>query len=310
MEILIDKRIELITIVQTLCDYWADLSMKFIDNPIYQCRYKENITEYFEKHKTHETVNLYKLLCSDVMDISAFITMVLCYTNPPELSNIANHEKNFGKINDLTFPYEEFIDGLKKFYLDTDFEQFYNDNQNEYANIISKYGNKTDLSENTILNYLESKIENYNIIISPLVLGCFGIKVNTNMNETLQYSVISPYDYKYIFGTINFKRDYIWHEISHLTINDLTKNHINQFNVDENKVSEIFAKNFYTNAETIINEYIIRAITIRLFEMDGEKGFVEYLIGTNIQKGFKEIELVKEYIKENCEEELDGIHNK
>jgi hypothetical protein len=43
-------------------------------------------------------------------------------------------------------------------------------------------------------------------------------------------------------------------------------------------------------------------ITIRLFEMVGEMGFVEYLIETNIQKGFKEIELVKEYIKENCEE--------
>jgi hypothetical protein len=305
MEISIDKRIELITIIQTLCGYWDNLAIKFIGNPLYQCKYKETIKEYFEKHKNHETVKLYTVLCNDVMDISAFINMALCYSSPPELNKIAGYENNFGKINSSTFPYEEFVNGLRKFYTDTEFEQFYKKNQNEYSNILNDYGNKTELSENTVFDYFGRSIENHNVIISPLVMGCYGIKIDTNRHEMLHYSVISPYDYRenrYIFGIKDFRKEYIWHEIIHLTINDLTKNYINQFNIKERKIPEIFVKQFYTNVETVMNEYIIRAITIRLFEMGGEKEYTEYLIENNIRKGFGEIELVKDYVKENCEE--------
>jgi hypothetical protein len=305
MEILIDKRIELMTIVQTLCSYWDSLSIKSTGNPLYRCKYKENVKKYFEKYKNHETIKLYKDFCNDIMDISAFINMALCYSNPPELDNIADYENNFGKKIGSLFPYQKFVKGIRKFYIDTYFEQFYKNNQNEYTNILNNYGDKKELSENAVLNYLENKIRDYTIIISPLVMGCYGIKVNTNKNKILQYSVISPYDYndnKYIFGTTNLKREYIWHEIGHLTINDLTRAHINQFYIHEKHIPEIFVKHFYTDVETIINEYVIRGITIRLFEMSREKGFVEYLIETNIQKGFREIELVKEYIKNNCEE--------
>ena len=59
-------------------------------------------------------------------------------------------------------------------------------------------------------------------------------------------------------------------------------------------------KHFYTNTETIINEYIIRAITIRLFEISNIN-FVEYLVKDSINKGFKEIESTKEYISKYCE---------
>ena len=71
------------------------------------------------------------------MDISAFINMALCYLSPPELNNIADYENNFGKINVSTFSYERFMNGLKKIYMDTDFEQFYKNNQNEYSNILN-----------------------------------------------------------------------------------------------------------------------------------------------------------------------------
>jgi hypothetical protein len=137
-------------------------------------------------------------------------------------------------------------------------------------------------------------------------MGSFGIKINTIENKTLHYSVISPHDYrenKYIFGSMDSKKEYLWHEISHLTINGLTEKYIGQFDTGERKASKVFVDNFYTSIETIINEYIIRAITIRLFEMNGQNDFVKRLIQDNIQKGFVEIELIKNYLMENCEEE-------
>jgi hypothetical protein len=308
MDILIDKRIELMTIVQTLCNYWDDMSMNFANGALYQCKYKENIKSYFGKYREHEIIELYNVISKDVLQLSAFIDLALCYSDPLQLSNIADYEyhckSNYGEISNSAFPFEEFISKLRQFNTDTDFEMFYENNKDEYACMMNDYGDKSRLSEDTVLDYLGSKLINYNVIISPLVMGCFGIKIKTNKNEMLNYSVISPYDYKenrYIFGNINFDNSIIWHEICHLFINDLTKNYLNEFNVDEEQIPEIFVKNFYTTVESIINEYIIRAITIRLFEMKEENKFADFLAKRDIEKGFEDIESVKKYIKENCE---------
>jgi hypothetical protein len=259
MEIIIDKRIELMTIIQTLCDYWDNLERHFSYSPLYQCKYKENVNEYFGIYREHKILKLYKHLCNDIKDISAFLNLALCYSYPPELINVANYENNFGHIKTTTFPYEEFMNGLKQFYIDTDFERFHKNSLNEYTQMLNDYGDKSKLSVNVVSDYLGNNIDNYNIIISPLVMGCFGIKVKTNENEVLNFSVISPYDYKdnkYIFGSRNFKKYYLWHEICHLIINDLTRKYLNQFNVKEKQIPKTFSNNFYTNVETIINEYI------------------------------------------------------
>jgi hypothetical protein len=200
MEIIIDRRIELMIIVQTLCNYWDNLAIKFTNNRLFQCVYKENIMNYFDKYKNHRTIKLYRDLCNDVMDISAFLSMVLCYSNPPEQKLIAGHEDNFGKINNSSFPYEDFIDGLRQFYVDTDFEYFYQGSQNEYRKIINDYGNEIEISNyiNMVINYLEIRIKDYDIIIAPLVMGNFGIKIETVEKRILNYSIISPYDCTYL----------------------------------------------------------------------------------------------------------------
>jgi hypothetical protein len=294
MEILIDKRIELITVVQIICNYWDNLAIKFTDKPLCQNRYKENVKEYFNKYNDHQVIKNYNTLCNDITDICAFLNLVLCYSNPPELESIVYYENNFG----------EFINILRQFYIDTDFETFYKNNHNEYQEILNNYGNKEGLFVNTVEEYLSCKLENFHIILSPLVMGNFGIELKTSRNEVMHYSIISPYDYienNYIFGSKNFIKSVLWHEISHLTINNLTKIYIKQFDVNKKEIPEIFVSNLYTNIEAIINEYIIRAIVLRLFDINGEPKFMENLMKHEIQKGFINIETVKSFITENCE---------
>ena len=119
----------------------------------------------------------------------------------------------------------------------------------------------------------------------------------------MNYSLLSPHDYKedkYIFGNNNFIKGLLWHEIGHLTINDLTRTYFEKNNIVEKTISQNFLNHFYTNTEAIINEYIIRAITIRLFEINNID-FAEYLIKDSVNKGFKEIESIKDYISKSCE---------
>jgi len=308
MEILTDKRIELLAVIQTLTQYWDNLALKYFNKKLFKCKYKENIDKYFNKYKNHETVKLYGELCNNVQDFSAFINLVLCYSDPPNFDNIASIESNINCLIKQNIPYDKFISAIKRFYEDTNFEYFFENSKNEYEKLINDYMNKNDLKEyiNIINNYLGCNTKNYTIAISALLMGSFGIKILTNENITYNYSVISPFDYKenrYIFGSKFSILELLWHEISHLTINALTKNYIDQFDISCKIISDDFTKHFYTDIETIVNEYIIRAITIRLLEINYGEETVENLIKDNIQKGFTEIESIKNFISKNCEKD-------
>jgi len=306
MEIIVDKRVELLAVIQTMNNYWDNLALKYSDKELFKCKYKENIDNYFKKYKNHETVELCNRLCNEVQDISAFINLILCYSNPPILDNIANIENNISWLIKQNIQYENFINKIRQFYNDTDFEQFFDNNRDEYEKLINNCISKNDLNEyvNIIDIHLGSTTVNYTIAISALLLGCFGIKILTNENVKYNYSVISPYDYKegrYIFGSKISTIELLWHEIGHLTINDLTRSYINQFDISNKVIPNNFIKHFYTDIEAIVNEYIIRAITIRLLENNCERKIVENLIQDHVQTGFTEIESIKNYISTNCE---------
>ena len=308
MEIIVDKRIELMAVIQTIEHYWDNLAIKYYNQELFKCKYKKIVDNYFKKYKSHETVKLFSILCNDVQDISTFINLVLCYSSLPNLNNIANLENNINCLTQQKISYENFVNLIKRFYNDTNFEYFFENNQSEYKMLINDYISENDLIryENVVEAYLKSNTVNYTIVVSALIMGCFGIRILTNENVMYNYSIISPFDFsenRYIFGSKFSVLETLWHEISHLTINNMTKSYINQLDISHKKITNSFVKNFYTDIETIINEYIVRAITIRLFEINYGDKKVGNLIQENIQKGFTEIESIKNYISKNCEKD-------
>ena len=137
-------------------------------------------------------------------------------------------------------------------------------------------------------------------------MGNFGIRINKNNTEPVNYIINSPFDYKenkYIFNDTESQKYNLWHEIGHTVINDLTRKYICQFNTENIKVPDIYRKNIYTHTETIINEYIIRAVTLRLSELLDDRDVMLSFLNNEIKRGFKEIEAIKDYIIKNCEEE-------
>ncbi|MCL2186630.1 MAG: DUF4932 domain-containing protein [Treponema sp.] len=288
MEIDIDHRIELITVIQTLCNYWDNLAQKYSGKKLFFCEYKENIIKYFEAFKQNEIPDLCNKLFNDETDISAFLTLVLNFSNPPQMSKIFDHYEN---------KYEYFIDSLRKFYKETKFDRFLENNQYIYDKILNDFSNKEELNKEIkiIFEYLDIENINYKIIISPLVFGNFGINTDTK-----NYIIKSPFDYKddkYIFGPKESIRNNIWHEIGHTAINDLTKKYFDITKYKQIEISEIFINKFYNNAETIINEYIVRAIANLL---EKENNCARALLDYEIKSGFREIEKVKKFIFENC----------
>jgi len=298
MEIKIDQRIELITIIQTICGYWDNLAKIFNDSKLFQCEYKENINQYFDKYKQHETINIFKELSDIEQGISTFLILILNYSDPPDLIKIGNNDEN---------KYEHFINSIRKFYQETKFSNFYENNKYIYDKMLSDFGNKENIlmEVSRIFEYFDIENKNYKVIISPLVMGNFGIHINKS-----NYIILSPFDYKdnkYIFGSKEYLRQTIWHEIGHTVINDLTKKYYDLSEHKNMEVPQIFVKQFYNNTETIINEYIIRSI-VYLLENDknSKKNILEYEKNT----GFTEIKNIGNYILKNNMEDNRFIKDK
>ena len=304
MEVTIDSRIELVTIIQTLCNYWDDLSQKFYSKSLFSCRYKDNIQKYYKSFSHHKSIKLYRELCNDIPNIDEFLRLGLSCSEPPSFNS---------QIDNKCFPDNlyNFIDKVKSFYTDTNTELFFKNNKIEYNSILSDFNKNIDIVKysNDIYNYLDIQEKIFKIIISPLIFGNFCISINTNNKDIINYIIISPVDYqdnKYIFRSESSIRCLLWHEICHSVINELTKKYIIQFNINNYEVPGIFKKQFYDKFETIINEYIIRSITIIL-----ESNYCDAnsLIAYEKQNGFNNINLVVDFLRNNYVENKKFIKN-
>jgi len=310
MEIIVDQRIELLGVIQTLCGYWDYFGQKYLGKTHYQCTYKDEVIKYFEKYKKHETLKLYNHLCKEDPDISHYFQFILIlgYSELPELNCITNYDNDYYFYLSQKSNWKAFAESMKTFYKDTNFKDFFYNNKNKYEKLLSDFGNKDELINwsNLIFNYLSiNNDNNYKIIISSLIMGCYGIKIKINEILTMNYPILSPNDYKnnkYLFDYGEPINHVLWHEISHTVINDLTGKYIDNFDVKNIEIPEKIKNIGYTNIKTVIDEYIIRTIVYLLTELsEGDKSAVlqyEY----EFKLGFTEIENIKEYIKENCEE--------
>jgi len=307
MEIIIDQRIECLAVIQTLCDYWDNFLQKYFKKSHFQCRYINDVIKYFEKYKHHETLKLFNHLCKENPDLSHYFQFVfiLGHSELPELNSITNYynddyEYKLSQENN----WKTFVDSMKIFYKETNFKYFFESNKNEYEEIISDFGDINKTNSKYIFDYLGVKDNsNYKVIISPLIDGCYGMKIKINEIETVNYAIMSPNDYqnnKYIYDYGEPINHILWHEIGHTVINDLTEKYINEFDIENLNAPEKKIGGY--TGKTIINEYIIRAITYKLIELFEDNNSATFQLELEAKYGFNEIKKIKMFIEENCEE--------
>jgi len=306
MEIIIDQRIECLAVIQTLCGYWDNFAQKYMKKSHFQCGYIDEIKKYFEKYKDHETLKLFNNLCKENPDISHYFQFVLIlgHSKFPELKSITNYFDDYSSKFSKENNWKTFVDSMKIFYEETNFNCFFESKKNEYEKIISDFGDINKTNSKYIFDYLDVKDNsNYKVIISPLIMGLYGIAIKINETENVNYPIMSPNDYqnnKYIYDYGEPINHILWHEIGHTVINDLTDKYINEFDIENLNVPEEIKKIGYIG-KTVINEYIIRAITYKLIELFEDDNSAVFQLDLEAKFGFTEIKKIKMFIEENCE---------
>ncbi len=279
----IDHRQELLSIVQFLGGYFRLNKYPF--------KYKEDIESYFTDFKNHEAVNYFKKLAGSGFTYDAPTAVMLYLNHNYKLDNkpTENLVIRAGGRDSL----DEFVRLMQQFVIDSKFEQFFISHKKYYEKLVEDfiYGLKDFTEIKTLEEFYGKKQNSYNIILSILNSGNYGPSVTRNKKTDI-YNIYSAKGIEKGLPTFGKTSDVlylVWHEFGHSFVNYLTYDNIDLVNQYINLMEpiEIQMKNqAYGEWATVVNEHIIRAISVKLMELKGETTKASQMKYREISKGF------------------------
>lgn len=284
IRICVDPRIELMASIE--------LNSNFHKIDKEYSGYKQNVRKHFEPLKNHIAVEMFKEMDSKgIIYMDAPPTFMLSLSNVPNLRVISPIEQyvieNFTKDKKTT---DEFIYALQDYAKNSNIEQFFHDNTDFYKNIIleaKKVLEGTNYVDD-IEEYYGMKQKSYTVILSPLYVGNFGPRIKSDDGYDL-YAIITGNFLKYGFDE-KMIRYLIWHEFSHSFINplsDLYSDEINKYADNYDAIAGNMERQGYnTTLINSINEYIIKAITVRLTYLNYGEEQAKAVLDEEIGTGF------------------------
>lgn len=293
LSVVVDPRMELLSIVQHLSDYRTAFPDLVTER---QFPYRKDVDEWFSRSKDHPVLEMFSRMSSKEFNYDAPPHSVL-YLNPDlSLAPVIFKDERFdvkraGGKEQMT----AFAEALKAFAEASDFPEFYKNHVSFYRQITEETMKTVGGNDNIgqLEQYYGEKRNSYSVIISPLFgYSSFGPQTERKKGVKDIYFIMGPTAVRSdipVFGTTSVFDFLQRHEFSHSFVNPLTDKHWDL----ANKYSDLFApmeekmeEQAYEDWKTVVNESIIRAVTSRLaYRIDGREAGDKELQG-NKHQGF------------------------
>ena len=262
MEIVVDKRTELMSVVLALSQGNEYIEEHFCFDV--KDEYRKEVFDYFSKYKQHKCVKLAKILAEKEVGFN--------FDNPIRLAFCLNKKLEFnGKVEEYLLNeledeklIKEFMIELEHFARDSQFDVFYIKHSDYYLSKIQEVENLINKQKflEDIENFLKRKItEKFEVNIIPML-------INSNHGFTIDGKNIANIglvseDFKTILPFDNGYKHILIHEFCHSFVNSNTNT--NKLNIPKDILSEI-KKDGYNNPIAYLNDTIVRAMAIRFRE--------------------------------------------
>jgi hypothetical protein len=271
--------------------------------------------KHFKSFKTQKAVKMTNTLLRKYgFSYDAPVEFMLHLSQSPELKlNIPFSEyliQRAGNAENL----EEYRKSIKEFSKNANFGKFWNKNipfYNQILDMTVKEMSRTDWIQ-VLEEYYNETQKSYNIIISPAFMGGYGPHISDSDGKKMIYACIPTDD---IIDGIPYLNNngmfhYVWHEFSHSFVNPLTEKYADRVAATEKLFTPI--KHFmyghaYTDWESCVNEHIIRAIEVRLFELYVNEEKAKEKLNNEVTNYFIYIEPLIEKLQE-FEKQRDEKH--
>jgi len=282
INISVDPRLELLASVELNSDFY-----NIVD---YETEYKNDMRSYFRKFKNHRAIKMFRQLSKDGIYVDIPPHFMIHLSEVPELKVKYKIDEEiislFTKDQETT---ALFLEELRNYAAQSNFKEFfinhydfYQEKINDAKKILSNHDYVKDIEE-----YYGFEQNSYNIILSPLFEGNYGLKFPAEDNKFDLFAVIGGSDFA--DNSEEVLRYLIWHEFSHSFINPITDKYADTIKESESNfelIKDDMKKQGYDSWRIAINEHIIRAVTIRLTEIVYGKDAAEILLDKEKANGF------------------------
>ena len=278
-------QVELISIVQTIGEYNSVLGFLMTKD---SSEYKTDVINQFTPFKNHSVVKMFDRLSQQprMLNFSAPSNIMLFTDKTLNLRSDIELEEfvvnRIGGIDSLNV----FLDLLRNFALESDFNKFFNDHKEYYNEVIQN--TVKNLGEIDFISELETfygkKQKSYNIVLVSLYsfVG-YGNSLICFNDQREIYNTMGPKsvsDNVPFFGDTNYLKYMIRHEFSHPFVNPLTEKYwgiIKDFSSNYDSIPDVAKKNVCGDWQECINEFMVRSVTTHLaFAESVESGLQAY----------------------------------
>lgn len=264
LNVSIDPRIELLTVVQQQADYKLLTSLDYA--------YVRESKETFKAFKNDEAVKQFKAMSSDGFSYHCPPAAMLYRSMPNELSANEPFSEDLcmragGEENLETFMKEMALiskhSNFSKFY--RNHKSFYQEQVDSVFEVAQKEALTSKLND-----FYKMDHGSYNLILSPLQLnGGYAWKLKNGDGKIDFYGFIGPDSVSKDLPTFSEEaiRCLVLHEFSHAYVNPLTTLHQEDVQALEAlfvPIEKTMTEQAYGSWENTLNEHIIRAINARL----------------------------------------------
>jgi Domain of unknown function (DUF4932) len=264
MQVVVDPRIELMGILQLLAG--SDLSTR------YDFAYRRAVTTHFAPWMQHPAVTQMRHMRDAGFAFDAVPTLFLHCTPTPDLRVMMPLPPEMliraGGMEQVT----TLVTTVGSFVADSQFQAFITDAQPLFDMVVRHTRPVVEAATADLAAYVGVPLDQSWVVLGLLLHhGGFGVQVETMADAGVDaYAVIGPAGVEAdqpTFGDAPWVAELTQHELAHSVINPLTGHYAAEVKDAANQhaaIAEVMAAQAYATWPTIVNEHIIRAITIRL----------------------------------------------
>lgn len=270
MEICIDPRIELISVIQLLSN---DAMITHSD-----FGYKRDVLVYFLAYQKHAAVTLFRKMNAAGFTFHFVPRAMLCLEQPPELQQKLILDKDVIESAGGEQQLQEFVALLRDFALLSNFMEFLDRYRSIFDMLIQNVFATANTDMLQLSDYFGMPIKDAVLILGMLLhKGGFGTSYKDGQRRYIHVLIgpVGSIDNLPVFGPDQFITEMIDHEFCHTVINPLTDAHATQVESLEH-CYQLVAKRMQGQIgdrwSDCVNEHIIRAVTARMIALRyGEK---------------------------------------
>lgn len=268
--------------------------------------YSREVCNYFDSFSSEEAVPLTgNLKLQYGFSYDAPVTLMLHLSQLPKLEKQIEYSdyllKRSGGVDNL----EQYRKAIRQFAGTSNFEDFWNSKISFYHQIVD--ATIGDIGGNDLVKAMEDYFNetqgSYHIVITPAFYGGKGPKIPGTDGKDQIYACVSPTDMQNGIPYLNENNlcHYVWHEFGHSFVNPLTSRYIDRV-LSQSKlfepIKDVMSGQAYRSWETCVNEHIIRAVHIRLIDLNVDSLQSKALLSNELGNGFIYIEPLLEKLKD------------